>query len=319
MSQSSKWIEGFGPDSDARALALAALENRLSAVSYWLPAAAYCAEHDVEHVHHLRVSTRRALAALKLFRDWLPPKRAGRVKNQLKKVRQAAGEARDLDVFAERLKGEHQSENHDRVELVVAEVAHRRRAVQPEIERVADRLRRDDRLVRMVGKLLARIPRPGGENGAQIPLRTWAAWRLAEVADELFQAAPDDLRDTAALHRFRIAGKRLRYVIELLAGGLNAEVRETHYPVVETLQEHLGKINDHAWAAAELRDLVADSTDPARNAAFQAAAQRESERLEAALREFHDWWTPDRVQALRSGLGCEQGQKPSRERTVLVS
>ena len=100
---SGKWIEGIGPDGSVDDAARRSLEPRLTAVVHWLPLAAYLAEHDVEHVHRLRVSTRRAVAALKLYRDWLPRKQRRWVKKRLKKIRRAAGDARDLDVLAERL------------------------------------------------------------------------------------------------------------------------------------------------------------------------------------------------------------------------
>src|SRR5690606_28603104 len=80
-----------------------ALQTRLEAVVAWLPKAAQFPEADIEHVHQLRVSTRKAGAALKLFRELLPKKRAKRLNVSLKGIRRAAGEARDLDVLLERL------------------------------------------------------------------------------------------------------------------------------------------------------------------------------------------------------------------------
>ena len=74
--------------------------------------------HDIEHVHRLRVSTRRAVAALKLYRDWLPPAKFRWVKKRLKKIRRAAGDARDLDVLAERL----QRELGERAAALLAEI-----------------------------------------------------------------------------------------------------------------------------------------------------------------------------------------------------
>ncbi len=317
MFPADKWIAGFGPESDARELALAALENRLAAVVYWLPAAAYCADHDVEHVHRLRVSTRRALAAIRLFDDWLPAKPARRVKKLLKKIRRAAGLARDLDVFLQRL-GEHEADSSD---LVAAESASRRCDAQPELERIADRLRHNGRFSRQVSKLLARIRRLGNEreDGAVVPLRAWASWRLAEVTDEFFRATPEQNHDTAALHKFRIQAKRLRYVIELVACGLDPAVRDVQYPLVEEVQDRLGKINDHAWAVERLKEWIAESSSDKQAQALRAVAAREAQELESALSEFQAWWTPERVDDLRLGLGCGSDRTPSHVRTILVS
>lgn len=316
MNPTGKWLEGFGPESAVHDVARAALEARLAAVSYWLPAAAYCADHDVEHVHRLRVSTRRAMAALKLFRDWLPKKQLRRVKKQLKKIRQAAGSARDLDVFHDRL----QENESDGAEFVRADIAERRAAVQPEIERVADRLRRKGRFVRKVRDLLAGVkPRGRADDDQPEPFRHWAKRRLAELAHEFFDAEPDDVRDTAALHQFRISGKRLRYAMELLAPGLDPDVRNTHYPVVEELQERLGKSNDHAWAAAQLREWMSDMVDPQRTQLLQAMAQHETQQLDELLRDFQEWWTPERSEALRSGFMNDTTTEKVSSPTMLVS
>ena len=46
----------------------------------------------MEKVHQLRVATRRAIAALKLYRDWLPQDEARWLSKRLKKIRRAAGD-----------------------------------------------------------------------------------------------------------------------------------------------------------------------------------------------------------------------------------
>ena len=53
------------------------------------------ADSDIENVHRLRVSTRRAVAAIKLYRDWLPRKELRWMRKRLKKIRRAAGVARE--------------------------------------------------------------------------------------------------------------------------------------------------------------------------------------------------------------------------------
>src|SRR5262249_10196867 len=57
-----------------------------------------------EHVHQLRVGTRRAGAALRIFADCLPGKLHKRTRKALRQVRRAAGSARDWDVFLAMLK-----------------------------------------------------------------------------------------------------------------------------------------------------------------------------------------------------------------------
>jgi CHAD domain-containing protein len=311
MSHTGKWIEGIEPGSDVAEAARIALRERLAAVIYWLPAAAYCAEHDVEHVHRLRVGTRRAMAAWRLFRDWLPQKRARRIKKWLQKIRTTAGEARDLDVLAERL----QRELGDDARDILAEISKHRAKVQPDIIRLADRARRRDRLARRIDKLITGIkPCCNGRTCDECaPFQAWAKKKLAEIAGDFFDELPTEDAEPAELHQFRIRAKALRYAIELLAPAFPPDLREVHYPVVEELQERLGQINDHATAAARLTDWA--QHDQAIRDRLIKLAGRESHRLAEELPEFRAWWTANRMMSLRDALTEDS---PRRERTVLA-
>src|SRR5690606_30232377 len=106
-----------------------ALAARLQAVLTWLPKAAQFPEADIEYVHQLRVSTRKAAAALKLFRDLLPKKRTRRLKAMLKAIRKAAGDARDLDVLIARLDA--RAKRKPNLAPLVTHLRARREAAQP--------------------------------------------------------------------------------------------------------------------------------------------------------------------------------------------
>ena len=60
----NKWLDGVDPDAPVHHAAVAAVARRWSAVAGYLPLAALHGNDDVEYVHQLRVSTRRADAAL---------------------------------------------------------------------------------------------------------------------------------------------------------------------------------------------------------------------------------------------------------------
>ena len=72
MARLSKWIDAVQAGGRVSDAARISLEARLSTVAYWLPLASRQIDDDIEKVHQLRVSTRRAIAALRLYRDWLP-------------------------------------------------------------------------------------------------------------------------------------------------------------------------------------------------------------------------------------------------------
>ena len=98
-----KWITGLTPEMPADEAARVVLAVRLSAVRHHLLLASERAAEDVEHVHQLRVATRRAGAAVWIFRDLMVRKVLRDCKRTLRAVRRAAGAARDWDVFLARL------------------------------------------------------------------------------------------------------------------------------------------------------------------------------------------------------------------------
>src|SRR3954454_15518570 len=153
MATSGKWIEGIGPETTVTDAARRSLELRLAVVAHMLPLAAHLAEHDIEHVHRLRVATRRAAAALKLYRDWLPQKSARWTKKRLRQIRRAASEARDLDVLIQRL----HRESDPKAEPIVSFLAAKRLTAQPNIINLAEEMRRDDRFVRKSARLFSKI------------------------------------------------------------------------------------------------------------------------------------------------------------------
>jgi CHAD domain-containing protein len=301
MAASGKWIEGIGPDTTVADAARRSLELRLAVVSHALPLAAHLSEHDIEHVHRLRVATRRAAAALKLYRDWLPRKSARWVKKRLRQMRRAASEARDLDVLIARFK----RENDSAAEPIVRFLEAKRVAVQPEIVELAKQLRHDDRFIRKSAKLVHKIAGCDEDrhNGAEKKLRDWAPAQLAGFRSELINVMPDGSDDVAALHQFRIRCKALRYAIELLAPAFDPELRKAVYPVVEELQEQLGKITDHI---AAMRLLAEWEVHKAEQAAEGGASTLDAEkaRQRQDLEAFRQWWTPERATWLEQSLAA---------------
>jgi CHAD domain-containing protein len=296
---SGRWLDAIDTEGSVADAARLSLEARLMTVAYYLPLAAYHAEQDTEHVHRLRVSTRRAMAALKLYDEWLSPKRARWVKKRLRKVRRTAGEGRDLDVLIERLT----TQQFQCDAPVLALIEQRRAAIQPTIVRLAERSRRGDRYVRKVAKLIQSIGNKRNEAAQGVEcFRDWAPRQLAAKTDEFLAAIPGTHAEVSELHRFRIRGKALRYSIELLAAAFAPALRKTAYRTIEELQERLGRINDHVTARDRLRGWAADSTDAELNKKLCSVADSEVAALFAELAEWSAWWTPERVEQLKQEL-----------------
>ncbi len=300
MASTGKWIDGIGPESRIEDAARRSLEPRLAAVAHLLPMAAHLAEHDIEHVHRLRVATRRATAALKLYWDCLSPKPRRWVKKWLRKVRRAAGDARDLDVLSDRLARDY----GELVTPVIDLIANDRAAVQPAILRVAERCRVRDRFVRKTAKLLHRIQTPSTSTENECPplFRDWSRKQLAKTADKFAAAMPNVSSDTAALHQFRIRAKALRYAIELVAPAFGPELRNDLYPIVEELQERLGKVQDHVAEIARCQAWAADVRNEPLRERLRELSEAETRGLADSIQEFHAWWTDERVLRIRALL-----------------
>jgi len=101
---------------------------------------------------------------------------------------------------------------------------------------------------------------------------------LIPLVRALDEAANRDLSDPTNLHQVRIAGKQLRYAMEILAGCFTPPFREKLYPEIETMQEILGRANDSRFAIARLEEL-SDSLVKSQPTGWK--------RKQSALTEFH--------------------------------
>ena len=178
------------------------LEARLSTVAYWLPLASRQIDDDIEKVHQLRVSTRRAIAALRLYRDWLPGGWLPLALEAAQKDATCGWGGRDLDVLAEWIREELDGPVPARLLAVVAD---ERAAAQPAIMAIADKCEAENRFRRQMYGLLAAVrPRGKRQKKQDVSFHNWAETQLAQAAEGFFAALPNQISDLSALHEFRI-------------------------------------------------------------------------------------------------------------------
>jgi len=294
-----KWIRNVKPNNTVRQAAVRSLKARLKAVQHFLPLAANKAEEDVEYVHSLRVFTRRAGAAMRMFEKFSPAKRAAWISEQLKRIRNAAGNARDCDVLLQR----YANDPHISPASPLLQILREQRCdAQREILSVFEESKADDLLDRRIDAFLRRVKRREGKSSGSKRFGGWAKKKLRRVVKNFFAVVPADPHDLQALHQFRIAGKKLRYDMELLAGAFPARFRKQLYRQLAELQEKLGRINDHVVAQCRLRDWIEASQTGDENQHLQILVQQETAALETALADFLVWWSPQRVETLRAGF-----------------
>lgn len=303
MSRPQKWLTDVSPQAPVEEAAHAALAPRLSAVRKLLKAAAQTAsdpEDNVEAVHQLRIWTRRAGAALRLFDDVLPKKQAQWFRRRLAKIRRRAGMARDSDVLGAQLDA-HAIEG---TELAAVHLRKARRQSEDRLLKLYRQLgesgrwkRRQRRLLRKLKKK-QRTAEQDPQDASQAAFGPWCRAELAKVYAKFAAAASQSLRRSEKLHALRIAGKRLRYALELAPAALPAKVHKSLYGELSDLQERLGKVCDQLATLAHLKSWLADTREPATKKTlrdWQATAQRE---LQAEERRFARWWTEARRQRL---------------------
>lgn len=238
-----KWIDGLKPGMPIAEAAKTVLTARFAVVTHYLPLAVEKPYEDVEHIHQLRVGTRRANAALRVFEDAFPRKLLKQTKRTLRRIRQAAGNARDWDVFILALpttKPLSATSAKPAQDFLMGYAFGERTAAQTLLAEAATEA---GPLFKEQSEELPLRAREPEEN----PAANFGALAVRQLG-ELFHTFTTDVnanpKESKELHALRIAGKRLRYAIEIFADCFPPSMKETVYPAVEQLQEILGEVQD---------------------------------------------------------------------------
>jgi len=303
MSRKSKWIEVESAEESALVVARCAIRARLKTVWDWLPHAAEGSTDEAENIHQLRVATRRAMAALHLFEAFLPHERSRWFRKQLKRLRETAGEARDLDVLAQHVKAVCQADHSSGCASLSERVSQARHAAQPVITKIYEKLKRRGyrrRIKKLVNKTRWRCRQ------SEAPTyRDAARSGLRPLAVDFFAAAQADFESILAMHEFRIAGKHLRYAMEVFAAAFGPAFRKELYSVVEELQMKLGSVNDHANNRDRCLAWLDETTDESQRLVLSKIIALETAALQNSMREFRQWWTSDRAADLKARFWLE--------------
>jgi CHAD domain-containing protein len=291
-----KWITDLHGKTPLAAAARRVLTVRLQVVHEQLPLALHHWKDDAEHIHQLRVGTRRAGAALHICSLCLPKKTFKKMRKRLRKLRRAAGAARDWDVFGATLVERElhvTTAQRPGLDFLLGYSQGQRLAAQAALEEAASGAPFD--FEQLVADTLAAVHQPDAGQSAQV-LRELARPWLSNMLCELHAAASDNLEQYEHLHRVRILGKRLRYGMEVFASCFPDEFKHHYYPMIEDMQEILGRANDSHVAGprlAHLRELLR-VTQPAMWKRFRAGIEGllryHQRRLPEQQRLFLKWW-----------------------------
>jgi CHAD domain-containing protein len=172
----------------------------------------------------------------------------------LRRIRRAAGQARDWDVFLLALTSKQREtpvSHRAGIDFLVGYALAQRETAQVQLEETGPDY--PFLLERLQADTVAALHDP---NLPRVrTLGQLARPMLSSLLAELEQAVARDLENYENLHQVRIIGKRLRYAMEVFADCFDPAFKEKVYPAVEAMQEILGNANDSRVAGQRLTGL----------------------------------------------------------------
>lgn len=210
---------------------------------------------DIEHIHRLRVSSRRLRNGLKHFKDCLPSKKTKRWQDEISRVTHALGNARDLDIqiaLLNHLNDHSLNPNYTPgYERLLLRLKQRRNKAQTKVNQSISKLQEGKILQKMCTRLEKLSTISGGAYTYTPSLYQRAFSAINKALDDFLSYqqyiwSPDNIDK---LHAMRIAGKQLRYTLEIFAP-IYDQALIPFVRVMKDLQDQLGAIHDNdVWVS----------------------------------------------------------------------
>lgn len=243
---------------------------------------------DPEHVHQLRVETRRALALVDLVRAAGLTRKTRKLRKALKRQLDAFDEVRDLHICRQRLR-ELADEPAQAEPLEKLWARRERRLARSMARKVSGR--RTEEWERRLKKLLNRLKR-AARAGEEEPVDT-AVVRVLEPLFAKVRLRSGSVRTAAGVHRLRVAFKKYRYACEMLRPLLPG-LSEGVLAAMRGFHRLMGDLQDAVVLRQALgRDAAeAGLPGPVQRALQQRLRERHGELLQKcreAARQLSSW------------------------------
>jgi CHAD domain-containing protein len=244
---------------------------------------------DGKAVHQTRVATRRVRAAVELMRPLLTDGDCGAMRKVLKKVRKRLGPVRDFDVMLHQLR-----------RLTPAKLAEARQWL---IERLTEErsARQRDAAKRSASKVLGKLGKWWGVCEEMSAAADAVAFLLAQSVHEQMDAFAEKADRLAARdegirqdpHELRIAGKALRYTLEM-AGTAGVQLPKEVTRAFKRMQDALGSWHDDVVLAEWMMSTSVRQRLAHHDARLQGQvlelAGKVLDRAERELEKFAQMW-----------------------------
>jgi CHAD domain-containing protein len=279
----------LAPDDRADASVLAIVRHLFSAILANVDGVV--ADAGVEFVHDLRVADRRTRTALSQLKGVLPASVVDLLSPEFKWLGDVTGPCRDLDVFLLALNSERlRSEMADGVLSPLGNFLREKRRREHSLVCAALQSERFQRLVENWNRFLE----TGAEKETRPPLSSSpifevAGRRILEAFRRMSKRGTGiDIDPPAALlHRLRIDGKKLRYLLEFFSDLYPETTIERFLSELKQLQDILGGFNDTQVQLALIEEFKDQGTASAEAlAATDRLAETITERQRGLRAEF---------------------------------
>ncbi len=291
------------PSTPVVEIAVQVVTDRLRQVEWLFTTLASVYPEDPDTVRRLRVATRRASTALRMFDAFFDQSMVAYVFRDLSKIRKAGGKVRDLDV----LMGNLQEHNPNSANL--PGLAVRRLRAKSKLDRTYQKYIFSGRFANGIQQLV-QSAKPSRNTSDQL-FGSWAHARLTTSSHSLFEewTTASTLQDHpyAALHDLRLIVKRLRYQLEILGSAFPKKQRSKVHRRLKALQTDLGEINDHDVAIRNTFRWMRDA-DPIQRSRLKYQLKYAWLARDRALQDFQRRWTSTSRGELESNFGIMLSQ-----------
>lgn len=204
---------------------------------------------DIEYIHQIRVASRRLRNGLACFIDCLPKKKAKIWQTEIRKITRAMGNARDLDIQIELLDQLYEDNLDAKYKpgyrRLLLRLKQQRTKAQAKINKTITALEKNKTLTNLQSQL-NKITGPAKDTYLYTPSLYQRAFSSINenlenfLSYEKYIANPENVKE---LHAMRIAGKKLRYTIEIFAPIYNQALLP-YIELMKDIQDQLGEIHD---------------------------------------------------------------------------
>ena len=206
------------------------------------------ADRDPEDLHRYRVALRRTRSCIGQMKRTLPKRLVAQVKPEFAWLGSVTGPTRDLDVFLQdmqRYRKRLDEEKRPGLEPLTALIRQDKQQAHRRLTRELD----SDRYRELIAGWRRFLEAPFDGSDARLsnlPIADVATERIRSRYERMVQAGRklDPMKETDRLHRLRIDGKKLRYLLEFFRELFAAGAVDPLISALKRLQDHLGEFND---------------------------------------------------------------------------